>query len=219
MAELVLDVTTRTVRGRHNGAERRGGSVPAILYGHNVEPVALSADARALARIWQRAGRTHLVELKVDGAKSIKVLIKEFQREPRSSLPVHADFFAVNLLEKLTADVPIVMVGLSPAVEELKTGQLIQPMPSLKVECLPQDLPSQLSVDVSVLANIDDHVLVGDLVLPKGVVLIHADLEDVLVKVIPVRVQAAEEPTEAEAAAATAAAEAAEAAAAEPASE
>ncbi len=189
MSDLVLDVTTREKRGRHVNAPRREGNVPAILYGHNLKPIALTASEMALKKVWRRAGHTHLVDLVIEGGTARKVLIKEFQIDPRSARPLHADFFAVNLKEKLTADVPIVVTGSPPAVDEFKIGQLLQPLAALKVECLPQDLPAHLVVDVSGLAEIDSHILVGEIELPKGVTLVHADLEEVVVKIAPMRIQ------------------------------
>ena len=189
MADLVLQASLRQITGRHVHAGRREGHVPAVLYGHNLEPVNLATEARSLTRVWRRAGRTHLVDLVVDGGKARKVLIKEFQIDPRSALPLHADFFAVNLKEKLTAEVPVVITGSSPAVDELKLGQLLQPLAKVTVECLPQDLPAHLAADVSGLTEIDAHILIRDLELPKGVTLVHADLDEVVVKVAAMRVQ------------------------------
>jgi large subunit ribosomal protein L25 len=204
MADIALDCRTRTETGRHVKHLRREGQVPAILYGHQVEPVSLSADQRSLERIWLRAGRTHLVDLRVDGGTATKVIIRALQLNPRTNRPQHADFFAVNLKEKLTADVPVILVGESPAAEETKVGQLQQTLMSVKVECLPSDLPSQISVDVSGLTELDQSISMSDVTLPHGVNLVH-DTDEQIVKIVPHRVQAAEEPTEAEAAAAASA--------------
>ena len=194
MADLALEVVTRTAKGRHVKHLRREGLVPATLYGHQTEPVSLSADQRALERIWTRAGRTHLVDLTVDGGKTTKVIIREIQLNPRTNRARHADFLAVNLKQKLTSDIPIVLVGESPAVETTKIGQLQQTLNSVKVECLPSDLPSQISVDVSILTELDQAISLSDITLPKGVTLLHADNDEQIVKIAPHRVQAVEEP-------------------------
>ena len=193
MADLSLAAATRAERGRHVHALRRDGKVPAVLYGHNREPLALVADAHDLERLWMRAGRTHLLDLKVDGGKATKVLIRDLQRDPRSARVIHADFLAVNLREKLTADIPLVTVGDAPAVTETKVGVLTQTVSTLRVECLPTDLPAQLNVDVSGLAEIDQAVHVRDLVLPEGVALLHADPDEVVVKVSALRLAVEEE--------------------------
>jgi large subunit ribosomal protein L25 len=214
MATIELQATSREARGHHNRALRRTGKVPAVLYGHNVDPRPIEAEARVLRRVWMHAGRTQLVDLKVDGGRAQKVLVREMQVDPRTGNPIHADFFAVNLREKLTADVPVVIVGESPAVVDAKIGTLQQLITSLRIECLPSDLPSQFNVDVSGLMEIDAGIHVRDIVLPEGVALVHIDADELVVKVSALRLVTEEEVEAAEAAEA-AVAEGAEAAAGE----
>jgi large subunit ribosomal protein L25 len=209
MATIELPATTREVRGSHNKPLRREGKVPAVLYGHNVEPRAILTEGRQLHRVWMRAGRTQLVDLSVDGGRAQKVLVREMQIDPRTNRPIHADFFAVNLLEKLTAEVPVVLTGESPAVVDAKVGTLQQLINTLRVECLPSDLPAQFSVDVTGLTEIDQGIHVGDIALPTGVALVHIDPDELVVKVAALRIA-----VEGEAEEAAAAAEAAEEAAA-----
>lgn len=185
---IKLPATSREARGHRNKALRRQGQVPAVLYGHNVEPQSIEAEARMLHRVWMRAGRTHLVDLTVDGGRAQKVLVREMQIDPRSGQPIHADLFAVNLREKLTADVPVVIVGEAPAVVDSKVGTLQQLITTLRIECLPGDLPAQFSVDVSGLTDIDQGIHVGEITLPDGVALVHGDLEELVVKVTALRV-------------------------------
>jgi large subunit ribosomal protein L25 len=193
MDTLELSVSTRSETGRHVHALRRGGAIPAILYGHKIDPVSLAVDAKELERIWHRAGRTHLVDLHLDGQKGAKkALIKDLQFHPRSGKPLHADFFAVNLREKITAEVPVIVVGESPAVAQ-RLGQVQQVVSSLRIESLPADIPSQITVDISGLEAVDDSVSLGQITLPKGAALVHADLEEVVVKIAPVRVRVEEE--------------------------
>jgi large subunit ribosomal protein L25 len=200
MADLAIVATSRVERGRHVHALRRRGQVPAVLYGHNLEPQAISAEAKLLSKIWRRAGRTHLIDLKVDGARARKVLIRDLQIDPRSALPLHADFFAVNLKEKLTVDIPVVLVGDSVAVSVLKLGQLQQNTTSLRVECLPGNIPGQITVDVSGLEELDQGIHIRDLELPEGVSLgSHVDADELVVKIAALRA-APVEPVEAEAA-------------------
>ena len=200
---LALRATTRTITGKHVHALRRGGEVPAILYGHNVEPVSLAIETRTLERVWHRAGRSNLVDLTMDGGGPRKVLIRELQIDPRTAHLLHVDLFAVNLREKLTVDVPIIAIGESPAVTVLKIGVLQQIMNTVKVECLPADLPAQLTVDVSALGAIDEGIHLNEVTLPSGVVLAHGvDAEDLVVKIAALRVieevEEAEAPAEAE---------------------
>ena len=206
---LSLTVRPREATGRHVHALRRAGQVPATVYGHLQPAISVQADAKEIDRIWQRAGRTHLIDLKVEGQPVRRVLIREFQRNPRTGAPFHADFFAVNLREKLTADVPVVLTGESPAVSDLKVGQLLQTVNTLKVECLPTDLPPQIHVDVSGLGAVDESVTVADLTLPKGVILVGVEPSEVIVKVAALRVREEVEEAAAEGEAPAAEAEAA----------
>jgi large subunit ribosomal protein L25 len=135
-----------------------------------------------------RAGRTQLIDLSVDGGRAQKVLVREMQIDPRSNRPIHADFFAVNLLEKLTADVPVVVTGESPAVVDAKIGTLQQLINTLRIECLPADLPAQFTVDVSGLLEIDSGIHVRDITLPEGVALVHIDPDELVVKVAALRI-------------------------------
>jgi large subunit ribosomal protein L25 len=183
-----LPARTREQRGSHNKPLRREGLVPAVLYGHNVEPRAITTQAAVLHKVWMRAGRTQLIDLSVDGARAQKVLVREMQIDPRTNRPIHADFFAVNLREKLTADVPVVITGESPAVVDAKVGTLQQLINTLRIECLPADLPSQFSVDVSGLVEIDSGVHVRDIQLPEGVALVHIDPDELVVKVAALRI-------------------------------
>jgi large subunit ribosomal protein L25 len=186
---LSLTARPRETAGHHVKALRRAGQVPAVVYGHHQSAVSIQADAKEIDRIWQRAGRTHLVDLRVEGQPDRRVLIRELQRNPRNGRPLHADFFAVNLLEKLTAEVPLVLVGESPAVTDLHLGSLLQTLNMVKVECLPNDLPPQIAVDVSGLGAVEDSITVGDLTLPGGVTLVSAEDSEVVVKVAPLRVR------------------------------
>ncbi|MGD0832912.1 MAG: 50S ribosomal protein L25 [Candidatus Dormibacteria bacterium] len=210
MADLTLDAHARSETGRHVHHLRRRGEVPAILYGYDLSPLSISADSRALLRIWERAGRSQLVHLAVDGAAPRTVLIRDFQIDPRTARPLHADFFAINLNAMLTVDVPLVMVGDAPAVTTLKLGLLQQLATTLAVECLPSDLPAQLDVDVSGLVEVDQGLHVRDVALPKGVRLgAHVDVDEMIAKIAPLRVVVEEEvAAPAEAAAPTAATDA-----------
>ncbi len=190
---LSLSATTRSERGHHVRALRRGGSVPAVLYSRDLDAQSLSADAAALTRVWQRAGRTHLIDLTVDGGPTRKVLIRDLQIDPRTARPLHADFLAVNLREKLTVEVPVLVSGEAPAVTTLKVGLLQQVIATLRVDALPGDLPPHLTVDVSGLSEVDQALRIRDVRLPHGVSLAgHLDLDEVVVKVAPLRVAAAE---------------------------
>ena len=213
-----ISARPRELRGRHLGSLRRDGVVPAVVYGHQYPSLAIETDLRELERLFHRAGRTQLIDLAVEGRRTRKVLIREMQISPRSGHAVHADFFAPNLSEKTTADVPVVLVGESPAAAA-KQGVVLQVASTVRVEALPTDLPGQITADVAVLDHVDAAITAGDLSLPSGVTLL-VDPAEVVAKVSARRVREVEEELEAEAAEAAegeeAAAEGGEAGAEEP---
>ena len=204
MTTLSISARPRHERGRHVHALRRRGTVPAVVYGHEQPATAIEADAKTLERLWHRAGKTALVDLSVDGQEPRKVLIRELQVHPRSGRLLHADFFAVNLRSKIHADVPVHLTGESPAATR-RLGQLLQTLTTLKVECLPADIPGQLPLDVGTLEELDAALTAGDVPLPSGVTLL-TDPGDVVVKVVALRIREVEEEEAAEAEAAAEAA-------------
>jgi large subunit ribosomal protein L25 len=196
---LELSATVRSETGRHVHAVRRRGEVPAVLYGHNVEPQALSIEARSLRRVWHQAGHSHLVDLALEGARVRKVLIRELQVSPRTTELMHVDLFAVNLREKLTVEIPLIPIGESPAVSEFKLGVLQQIITSVNVECLPGDIPALLNVDISGLVEVDQGIRLGEVPLPERVTLATGvDPDELVLKVAQVRVSAETEEVEAE---------------------
>ncbi|HEY6537712.1 MAG TPA: 50S ribosomal protein L25, partial [Candidatus Dormibacteraeota bacterium] len=172
------------------GELRRQGLVPGVVYGHSVSPVPVEIPSREFARMFHRAGRSHLLQLRVKGERAARpVLIKELQINPRTTEPVHVDFFQVNLLEKLTVQVPVVLVGEAPATR-FNAGELLHLVHQLEVSCLPDAIPGEFDVDVSQLAEIDDAVRLSEIKLPDGVELAGSlDQEEVIAKIAAPRVQ------------------------------
>jgi large subunit ribosomal protein L25 len=123
---------------------------------------------------------------------------------------LHVDFRQVDLDRPVRNEVPIVLVGESPAAE--RGAVVVQALDALEVEALPRDLPQEITVDIGGLVDTTSQVAVGELHLPPGVTA-HADPATVVVSVVASRVE--EEVAAEEAAAAEAAAEAAEVEAAE----
>jgi large subunit ribosomal protein L25 len=144
---------------------RAAGRVPAILYGHGMEPLALSVDSRELFHLLHTgAGANVLVDLVVDGTEHL-ALPREVQRDHIKGRFVHVDFLAVRRDEKINVTVPIRIVGESPGVKA--GGVLEHHLWELSVECLATDVPEAVDVDVSEL-EIGSGVRVGDLKPPHG---------------------------------------------------
>ena len=121
------------------------------------------------SQVFKEGGENTLVDLSIAGSeKPYAVLIQDVSLDPVASKPLHVDFFAVNLKEKVRTEVPLVLVGEAPAVKELE-GTLIQPMHMLEVESLPTNIPHEITVDVSQLKTFTDTISVADLTIPEGV--------------------------------------------------
>ncbi|HVD01447.1 MAG TPA: 50S ribosomal protein L25 [Candidatus Dormibacteraeota bacterium] len=188
--DLKLKASKRTVNGRHVRKLRTEGVVPGVVYGHRSESEAVTLDAAEFRRVFARAGRTHLVDLEMDGGRAQKVLIKEVQTHPRFDGAQHVDLFRIDLKEKLQIDVPVTIVGESPAVKR-GDGDLLISLHAVRVECLPSDIPEAIEVDVAGLKEVDDAVRVHDLKFPDGVTILTGG-DEMIVKVQAHRV--AEEP-------------------------
>src|ERR1700730_11434740 len=188
----VLEIAPRKELRKQNRGLRARGQVPGIIYGHRVDPVSVALPRREFERAFHKVGRTQLLDLKIDGeGGSRKVLVREVQYDPRANTVVHVDFYQVNLKEKITADVPVVLVGESPAVLR-RDGELQQYVNSLRVSCLPADIPEHIEVDVSGLEAVDDGIRVGQLNVPPECEVL-TDPEELVVKIGVIR-EVEEEP-------------------------
>lgn len=174
MKQVKLEVQPRTVLGKQVKKLRREGIFPANIYGKELASIAIQVKYSEFEAVYKQVGETGLVEILLDG-KTRPVLIKNLQWNYRNHIPLHADFYQVNLKEKVKSMVPIVITGEPMAVQE-KLGVLLTPLAELEVEALPTDLPENITVDVEKLANLDDQITVGDLKIPAGVeILTEAD--------------------------------------------
>jgi large subunit ribosomal protein L25 len=188
----VLEITPRTELRKQNRALRARGGVPAIIYGHRVDPVPVTLPRREFERAFHKVGRTQLLDLKIDGeGGSRKVLVREVQYDPRANVVIHVDFYQVNLKEKIQADVPVVLVGEAPAVLR-RDGELQQNINTLRVSCLPADIPEHIEVDVSGLEEVDDAIRVSQLNVPPDCEIL-TDPEELVVKIGVIR-EVEEEP-------------------------
>lgn len=207
MEKLKLTGQKRSVTGRKVKQLRKKGILPANIYGKKITSKSVQVPVKAFKDVFAKAGETGLVDLEVDG-KSVPVLIHNIQYDPITDLALHADFFQVDLKEKVTAKVPVVFVGESPAVKD-KVGVLLTLLTEVEVEALPADLPDKIEVETGALRALDQVIKVNDLKVGDKVKIMTDVYLDV-VKVAPLVSKEAEKmAAEEAAAAATAAAQAA----------
>ena len=190
MEKVILKAVRRNVIGKQVKALRREGKLPAVIYGRRTEPLPILLDAREAGKSLTGLAPSSLVTVEVEG-KAYPTLVREKQRNKILGSLIHVDFLAVSMEEKLRADVVVAIVGVSKAVKDLN-GILVQGMNTLGVECLPQDLPEKVVVDISGLDQIGDAIYVRDIQISDGVKFL--DDEDSLI--VSITYQAAEEVAE-----------------------
>ena len=160
--------------------------MPANIYGKKVKSQAVSVEAKKFAEVFSIAGETGLVELEL-GSKKLPVLIHNVFYHPVTNQTLHADFYAVDLKEKVAANVPLVIIGEAPAVKD-KSGVLLINLDELHVEALPQDLPEKIEVDIANLVKLDDAIKVADLPVSDKIKIL-TDLELEVAKIAPLVVK------------------------------
>ncbi len=165
-----LSGTKRTVIGKQVRALRRSGQLPAVIYGPGAEPAPIQINAREAARVLRFVQGAELLELNLDGEVR-NVLLQDLQRDSIRGDFVHADFYAVDMKRKLTARVPVRLVGSSFAVVSLN-GVLVRGVTEIEVESLPGDLIPHVDIDLAILKEIGMALYVRDLVLPEAITLV-----------------------------------------------
>jgi large subunit ribosomal protein L25 len=196
MADLQINVDARTVTGKHTRRLRAAGIVPGVLFGKKAGSVPVQLDAKALEGLYREAGRTSIVRVSVDGGRPTSAVIKSLQRHPLSGQAVHVDFFAPDLTQEMTVDVPLVFDGQAPAVEATG-GSLFTSLNSLHVKALPSDLPHELRIDLSPLVDLESIIHVRDVTVAENVTILN-DPEEMIARVLPPRVEEEPEPVVAE---------------------
>ncbi len=179
---MELTADTRKIFGKKVRFLRRQGITPAHLYGHNVEPLPLQCDTVRLRQVLSRTGTTGLIELKVDKARKTRaVMTREIQKDARTGELIHVDFYQVRMEEKIRVEVPIVHIGEPPALK-MKENFLSTELDTLSVECLPNEIPAQIELDLSILEETDQSIHVSDIVMDDNItVLTHP--EQLIVKI------------------------------------
>jgi large subunit ribosomal protein L25 len=168
----MAEITLAAEAGRPTGSGacnrlRAAGRIPAVVYGHGMEPLPISVEGRDLrTALTTAAGLNALLSLDVDGSLHL-ALAREIQRHPVRHNVTHVDFQIVRRDEIVSAEVPITLIGEAQQVS-MNQGVIEQPLISLTVQAVPDRIPNSIEVDISALA-IGDTIRVADLPLPEGV--------------------------------------------------
>jgi large subunit ribosomal protein L25 len=180
MKRPVLKAEERKILGKKIKTLRREGILPGNVYGKGLSSIALQVQLADFEKVHKEVGDTGLIELELNGNHH-PVLVKNLQMNYKSHTPLHADFYQVNMKEKVKATVPVVVVGEPKAVAE-KVGILLQPLSEVEIEALPDHLAENIEVNVEHLAALDEQITVGDLKAPEGVAIL-TDPSQTVVKI------------------------------------
>lgn len=192
MKNITLKAAKRDILGKKTRFLRRKDITPTHLFGHSIESLALQCDTAELRQIIAQAGMSRLINLQIEAEKQPRsVFIRKIQKDELSGQLLHIDFYQVRKEEKITANIPIVLVGEAPALKE-KGRMLTQPITHLGVECLPEKLPPQIEIDLSHLEEVGQAIHVSDIALGPDVTVTTAP-DQIVVKISKVHIEKIEE--------------------------
>ena len=188
MQQVRLEVEKRSTFGKGNArALRRGGSIPAVLYGRREDVVPLRIDEHVFRTFLRKNSENVLIDLDIKGHGTETAMIREIQQHPVSKQTLlHADFVRVSLDEPVTAAIPIVLNGTPIGVRE-SDGVLEFPLRELTVHCLPALLPDEIQVDVNEM-DVNEIIHVGDLTVAEGIQVLD-DSQTMVTAVSPPKVE------------------------------
>lgn len=192
MTKHTLSAQKRTIVGRKVKTLRSQGVIPASVFGSDTKSISIQLSSADFSKLYKQVGESTLIYLHIDGEKDPRpVMVHEVLRGPVSSLILHADFHQVNLKEKIIAKVPVVLIGESLALKD-GLGILVQPSSELEIEALPTDMPQNIEVNISTLANVNETISAKDIKL-SSLLTLKSDPETTVAKIEPL---AKEEPKE-----------------------
>ncbi len=184
----MLKLDRRTVTGKKVRRLRRSGLTPVHVYGAGIEPVNLQVEDHTLNRMLLQIGSNIPVSLEYEDSDDETIcFVREVQRHPVTDAVIHVDFLKVDISNTISAEVPLTIVGDSPAVSQM-AGTLLQNVQSLLVEALPMDMPAEITLDISVMADFDITISVSEVPVPGNVTVLN-DPTDVIVRVAPPRLE------------------------------
>lgn len=184
---MKLAAKKREILGKKVESLRRQGLLPAVVFGKETGSIPITLNHKEFLKVYEEAGESALIDIQIDNGRGQapqlhKVLVTETDIHPVSDEILHVNLHAVSLTEKATATIPIELVGESLIVKSGE-GMLLTLLNEVDVEALPQDLPPEIKLDISVLTEVDQSLAVKDLPVDRAKVEIKQDAEDLVVKV------------------------------------
>jgi large subunit ribosomal protein L25 len=167
MEEVVFKAERRDVIGKKVKALRRAGKLPAVLYGHRIDPIPVQFEMKETSRILNQLAPSDLVKIQI-GDVEHNALVRAKQRDVLTGEIEHVDFHVISMEEKFRTSFALTFIGESPAVEEFGAIVIID-TEQVTIECLPLDVPDHITVDLSTLTEIGDVINLRDLNFPENV--------------------------------------------------
>ena len=199
MEQLELNATVRKTTGNSPARElRRGGQIPAVLYGPQTESVLLTVNIKELEQIFKKGNIGSIILNLViqNGQKITKpAMIKEFQSHPVSGDFLHVDFYEIDMQRKINVMIPVVTKGICKGVELGGLLQIIRR--EIEVLCMPGDIPEAIEIDITDL-DMGDSLHVDEIPLGDNVE-IATDVNFTVLTVVSPKVEEVEEEEEEEA--------------------
>lgn len=178
-----LSVQKRDVLGKKVKLLRKNGLLPVRLFSKTEGSIPLTVDTRVFAKMYSQVGETGLIDVMIEGETTARpILVVNVDRHPVNNALLHADLHQVNLKEKITAMIPVEVVGESAAVTA--GGVMVLAFDEVEVEALPTDLPEKFVVDISALKTMEDDIKVSSIEYDRTkVTLTTAGQDDVIASV------------------------------------
>ena len=171
MSEQVnLNAVGRETEGKSSSRQlRRNGSVPAIIYGGDKDPLRISILEKDITKASEVPGfATQILNINLSGDEQ-NVIVKEIQRHPATQRVLHADLLRVNPDTKISLSVPVRFINEEICIGvKMHGGAISRLINNIDINCLASNLPEYLEVDVAEL-DVGDSVFLSSLNLPEGV--------------------------------------------------
>ncbi len=193
--EAILQIQKRTTEGKKVKTLRNQGITPIHLYGSEFDSASMQVKMSELIDILNLAGFSSPITLN-DGKNDIIAFAREVQRHPLTEQILHVDFQIVGKDDQVEVEVPINLIGESPAVKNLG-GVLIKLMETIRVSSKVDSVPKSLELDISVIESLEQSILVGEIEIAEGVQIV-SDETFAVARVIPPRIEVEEEEVEEE---------------------
>lgn len=193
MEKVILEAEKRERTGKKVKTVRLEGKIPAVIYGKEVEAIPISLDSKSTTLTLSKVSSSTILTLKI-GNDEFSTLVREIQKDYIRNDILHIDFLAVSLKEKLRTNVSISIVGEAPVLKEFE-ALIVSGIDQIEVECLPQDLPETIEVDISGLEEIGSAIYLKDIPIPANVEFL-TDPEELVVVASAVKEEVVEEAVE-----------------------